>query len=291
MKTRGFQLYAGIMFFISVTFLCSCSDEDPGFIVPEPDNKHPVSFITYIDGSFAARATTGNSWAGDEQISVRFGDTGMIKQYQISQAGELTCATPFYWESTNPVTVTAWYPHSAVQPAVFTVKTDQSSTGYEESDMLMACGQVVPQNSSLNFSHLPVKIVINLKGDENAGDISSAGVSIVNVSATSGTIITDSTGKITVEKPALPGDVTIIPQDVAQVTPGYQKTVQALIVPQNKDNSQFIRINFNGKDFYYTPVTGEADITSGNMYTYNIIVRGTLKSIEAKSYRSRISQK
>lgn len=288
MKKIRLQPYANIMFFIAGIFLCSCSDDGPGYILPEPAYEHPVSFITQIENGVTGRTTTGNAWTGNEQVAVRFGVSGAIKQYRISTAGELTSDAPFYWESTSPATVTAWYPYSAVQPVDFTVQTDQSGAGYEESDMLMACGEVTRENSTLSFSHLPVKITINIKGDENAGDISGAAVSIVNVSVTSGAVLADASGKITVEKPVLPGDKSIIPQEAAQVTPGYQKTLQALMVPQKKDNSQFIRISLNGKDSYYTPAAGEADITAGNRYTYNITVKGTVKNIEARSYRYEI---
>lgn len=284
MKKILLQLYAVIMFSTGCTFLFSCSEESPVCITaPESTSQYPVTFIARIESPADNRTTTGGSWTGNELISVSLGNT--IKQYRVSPEGRLTCTDPFYWQNSNPAKVTAWYPYSTELPSTFTVKTDQSGTGYDESDMLMACSTVAPEKPLLGFTHLPAKIIINIKGDENTGDISSATVYIIDVAVTSGTVAADTPGTITVEKSGLPGNMTVIPQ-VIQPEPGYDKTVQALLVPQTKDNTRFIRISFNGKDFYYTPSTGEADISTGCIYTYNIVVRGQQKTIQAGSYRS-----
>ncbi|WP_294615744.1 fimbrillin family protein, partial [uncultured Bacteroides sp.] len=109
-----------------------------------PEGKYPMTFATTVEGVTATRATTDNSWAGGEDVAVQV-RTANPKRYTAATDGKLSAATnetPFYWESTSDIDVSAWYPYSATKPTSFSVKKDQSGTdgtdGYQASDLIYA---------------------------------------------------------------------------------------------------------------------------------------------------------
>lgn len=150
--------------------IASCaSDELNDRLLPE--GKYPMSFTTAVEGQVPTRATTDNTWSGDEQVALAIGDE--VKRYTPDNTGSpasLTSTNPFYWQTANErKTVRAWYcgaGYNAAQPTRLTVKTDQSGEGYKQSDFLYASPQEVTfsdrNGAKLTFKHLPAKVVIHL---------------------------------------------------------------------------------------------------------------------------------
>lgn len=263
---------------------CTQNELSGGKGEPLPEGKYPMTFATTVEGVTATRATTDNSWAGGEDVAVQVG-TANPKKYTASTDGKLSAATgetPFYWESTTEEkTVSAWYPYSATKPTSFSVKKDQSGTdgtdGYQASDLIYAASQKVTYSGSkeLNFNHLPVKVVVNLKAGDGvtADEVKVASVTIINQSLTSGAI-TDGTNTAdwSVAQVAN-GDIGITPKTVTTAATDCQKSVQALLVPRQMKGVSFIKVTAGGNDYYYTPEKEtDANLQAGQQYTYTITV-------------------
>lgn len=248
-----------------------------------PEGKYPMTFATTVEGVTATRATTDNSWAGGEEVAVQVG-TANPKKYTAATGGKLSAATgvePFYWESTSDINVSAWYPYSATKPGTFSVQADQSgqsgTDGYQASDLIYAASQKVTYSGSkeLKFNHLPVKVVVNLKAGTGvtANEVTSASVTIINQSLTSGAITEGTnTADWSVEQ-VTSGDVGITPKTVTPAATDCQKSVQALLVPRQMKGVSFIKVTAGGNDYYYTPTNEtDANLQAGQQYTYTITV-------------------
>lgn len=261
------------VFISSLLLLAGCAkEEDPNRL---PDGQYPMTFTASVEGPTATRATTDNSWTGGEEVAIQVGDE--VKKYTAAAAtGVLSAAndvTPWYWQTTADIEVTAWHSHnySSARPTSFTVQADQSGErGYQQSDLLYAAAQQVTfKNSALTFKHLPAKVVVNLKAGDGVmdNDVQSATVSIVNQALTSGAIDTH-----WVVAQATAGNSIITPNVLPTPTTGYQKSLQAIVVPQQMQNKKFIRVTAGGNDYFYTPAT-DANLEAGKQYTYNITVK------------------
>lgn len=263
-----------------------------------PDGRYPMTFTTTVQGLTQTRATMDNTWAGTEEVAVMAGNT--VKKYMAANGGELTPAdtdNPHYWTS-KTMTVQAWYSatYSDTRPEKFTVQPGQNNgTGYQQSDMLYAIASVSysgGSSASLEFKHLPAKVVVNLKADTQNGiteaDVTNATVTLVNQALTSGTITVDEDGKTYTVAQAASGSEGITPQKLDQSASDYQQTVQALVVPQQMQGRKFIKVTTGAdaaaRDYYYTPTT-EADgkLEAGYQYTYNITVKKDKLEVTASS--------
>lgn len=259
-----------------------------------PEGKYPMTFATTVEGVTVTRATTDNTWAGGEEVAVQVG-TANPKKYTASTDGKLSAATnetPFYWESTSDIDVSAWYPYTATKPTTFIVKKDQSGTvqsgtdGYQASDLIYVASQKVTYSGSkaLTFKHLPVKVTVHVKAGDGvtADEVEDATVTIVNQATESGAITEGTTST-----DATTGGTNTADWSVAQVTSGdiditpkviicpadCQKSVQALLVPQQMKGVRFIKVTAGGNDYYYTPEKEtDANLQAGQQYTYTITV-------------------
>ncbi|WP_044266049.1 fimbrillin family protein [Bacteroides timonensis] len=274
MKRKGFfQTACTLTAALLLAAACSQNDFDDKQGEPLPEGKYPMTFATTVEGVTATRATTDNSWAGKEEVAVQVG-TANPKKYTAATDGKLSAATgvePFYWESTTKEKiVSAWYPYTATKPTSFSVKKDQSGTdGYQASDLIYAAPKEITYgNSSLTFEHLPVKVVVNLKngGGVTATEVTNATVTIMNQATTSGAIATD----WSVTQQTTQGNTSIAPNVLGTAASGYQKTVQALLVPQKSTTSmRFIKVTIGSQEFYYSTTP---DFAAGQQHTYNITV-------------------
>lgn len=263
-----------------------------------PDGRYPMTFTTTVQGLTQTRATVDNTWAGTEEVAVMAGNT--VKKYMAANGGELTPAdtdNPHYWTS-KTMTVQAWYSatYSDTRPEKFTVQPGQNNgTGYQQSDMLYAIASVSysgGSSASLEFKHLPAKVVVNLKADTQNGiteaDVTNATVTLVNQALTSGTITVDEDGKTYTVAQAVSGSDGITPQKSGQTVSGYQQTVQALVVPQQMQGRKFIKVTTGAgtaaRDYYYTPTTEvDGKLEAGYQYTYNITVKKEKLEVTASS--------
>ena len=253
-----------------------------------PDGRYPMTFTTTVQGLTQTRATVDNTWAGTEEVAVMAGNT--VKKYKAAYDGALApdgADNQLYWTS-KTMTVQAWHSdtYSDTRPEKFTVQPGQNNgTGYQQSDMLYAIASVSysgGSSASLEFKHLPAKVVVNLKADTQNGiteaDVTNATVTLVNQALTSGTITVDEEGKTYTVAQAVSGSDGITPQKSGQTVSGYQQTVQALVVPQQMQGRKFIKVTIGAdaaaRDYYYTPTTEvDGKLETGKCYQYAITVK------------------
>lgn len=270
------------------TFLLASCGEDTADGDRLPDGKYPVTFTaTGLEAMATTRATTDGTWTDGDEVAVMIGND--VKKYVSIGSGSTTTlkaapgVSPYFWQSsTEKMTVRACYPYEASSSAGFTVQTDQSGRdfdGYQQSDFLFAAKDMYFRiKEGLTFKHMPAKVVINLKAGDGVieSDVAGATVTLVNQATTSDAIIYDpTTGNAYANTlPAGTTTTAITPKTMQTVTSGYQKTVQALLVPKQMESTPFIKVETGGNTYYYTPANDtDGDLHSSNQYTYDITVR------------------
>lgn len=278
---------------VAVALLAGCSQSD----LPDgdrlPDGQYPITLTAAVEGQTVTRATVDNTWAGTEEVALQVG--GEVKKYTVATGGAMTAADGVQYWTNKTMTVQAWHSpqgYSATRPASFTVQADQntnSGAGYQQSDMLYT-SQNITYNAAtppqLTFKHLPVKVVVNLSngGGVTETDVQNATVTFVNQALTSGAIgYDDNTGAVTSVAQAA-GKSIITPKVSASATSGYQKTVEALLVPQQMQGKQFVKIMVGSgaaaRTYYYVPKGNDANLEHGNQYTYCITVKKEKEKLE-----------
>ena len=246
------------MAFFSCLLAASCSDlTDDATTLPE--GKYPMTFTAQVDGLTVSRATSDNSWAGNEEVAIQIGN-GEVKKYTAASDGNLTVAsggTPFYWQNTNNITVNAWYPYSEAKPAAdaLIVKANQSEdNNYQASDYLETDATDVAFNNpvALTFKHRTAKVIVTLQEGEGVTDISGVTVKFLNQ-----TQVEDN-------------GTEVIPNTT--VTPD---AYTALLIPIRIQKKQFIKVtigmNDAARDYYYTPTN--VNLEAGQQYSYTITVK------------------
>lgn len=258
------SVLAGMLCLVTV----SCSDEgDTDNRLPE--GKYPMTFATAVEGTTVTRATADNTWTGGEEVAIQIG--GETKKYQAAAGGNLSIAggaTPFYWQNTDDITVNAWYPYNGgTKPAAdaLRVKADQNQDNdYQASDYLEAVNATVTFSSpELTFTHRTAKVAVTLVAGNGVGDVSTATVTFLNQSGVEG--------------------------DGNEVTPKTETksgatTYTALLVPQQMQGKQFIKVALGGHDYFYTPTeTDDANLRKSKLHTYKITVAKTGLTVTAQS--------
>ena len=258
------SVLAGMLCLVTV----SCSDEgDTDNRLPE--GKYPMTFATAVEGTTATRATADNTWTGGEEVAIQIG--GETKKYQAAAGGNLSIAggaTPFYWQNTDNITVNAWYPYNGgTKPAddALRVKADQNQDNdYQASDYLEAVDATVAFSSPvLTFTHRSAKVAVTLVAGNGVGDVSTATVTFLNQSGVEG--------------------------DGNEVTPKTETksgatTYTALLVPQQMQGKQFIKVALGGHNYFYTPTeTDDANLRKSKLHTYKITVAKTGLTVTAQS--------
>ena len=241
----------------SVGIVCmlfiSCSDAaDNDACLPE--GEFPLTFTTRVETAVAQRASTENTWDGNEKVAIQVGSK--VKQYVAGTDGKLVAAsgvTPFYWTTEEDIIVNAWYPFAETKPMV-TVEADQSTeTAFQGSDYLEADNaQVAFSNPTLNFYHRTAKVSVKL--------IAGAGVTLE-----------DATVQFVNQTNVKEG--TTVTPFVTAPDGGGDFIYTALLAPQQMQGLAFIKIGTNIKDYYYTPKEiADANLEAGKRYTYLITV-------------------
>ena len=138
-------------FLACILLLAACSKDDNDG-QPLPEGEYPMTFTAAgIALSVDTKATTDNNWEGVQTVAIQV--DGAVKPYgvQASADDNYTTATlssddPFYWQSTDPITVSAWWPYtdgSTAMPDVV-VQADQSiEANFHKSDYICALDQTV----------------------------------------------------------------------------------------------------------------------------------------------------
>ena len=272
---------------MAVALLGGCVQEKMDGSQPLPEGKYPVEFTSTAYGlNVNARAVTeDNTWEGGEEVAIKVGD--QTKKYVVTDktGGKITATAPFYWtKSDETKTVTAWHVpgnYNSVFPSTFQVAASQSTPpSYQSNDLVMACQDISFGDASkqLAFKHLTAKVVVNLKGNAAAGDVSGATVRFVSTATTSEVKASSSTDRsgmyITPVKLSSSHNSPILPYTLPTAANGFMKSMQALMIPQSTDGGvAFIEVTHNGKQYNYKPTPGECNMMSGNQYTYNITVK------------------
>ena len=206
------------------------------------------------------KATTDNNWQGVDQVAIQV--DGAVKPYDVEASGDYTTATlssdkdPFYWQSTDPIEVSAWWPYAGTMPDVV-VQADQSTKdNFNKSDYISATNTIEFDGPhALTFAHRTAKVVINpLKNGEGVGadELKGATLTLISVATTEG------------------GEAT------ATVTPYYDATTgtwTALLPTQALTAGEpFILITLGEVIYSYSPDEA-VTLTGGNQYTYTLTVK------------------
>lgn len=135
------------------------------------------------------------------------------------------------------------------------VKANQSTdNNYQASDYLEAVDATVTfADKQLAFKHRTAKVVVTLQAGDFVTDLTGAAVTFVNQ------IGVDGNGT----------DVTPKTETIDGIT-----TYSALLIPQNMQGKQFIKVTISDKNYYYTPKGMEnANLRAGYVENYTITVK------------------
>ena len=299
---RRCSVRAIVLLAMAVTaMLASCSSENDvsdGNRLPE--GQYPVTFTaTGLEISAATRATSDDTWDGDETVAVQV--DGVVKNYSADGSGANTTlkaaegVTPFYWKSADETKyISAWYcgdgstaadkKNATAVPQTWSVQSDQrnQSNGYQESDFLYApqIGIDFQGTKSLIFYHQTAKVVVNIrKGVANDADKVTVTINAVKDGVFT-TPLTNNCG--------LSAKTGVNPSGINSFRLGTPNTnvifkdegnaedalasFQALVIPQTLGSNTPIEIKIDGYDtFKYTPTE---TLAGGTQYTYNLTIDG-----------------
>ena len=220
----------------------ACSQDE--LVDGSPVNGTPVTFTASgiaMQQSATTRATTDGIWESDMTVGIMI--DGMVKAYSVvpntadNTKATLTAANPadpFYWQTIDPVAVTAWYPYTAGQQALPAVEVyaDQSTrANYDASDYIMAQQDVKYSEPTLTFEHRTAKVTINIQMSREGSTASVSDLKLCNL--------------------------TGVKDGATQVTP-YQPdknvaTFEALLPEQTiAAGTQFLSLQLDGHSFTYT---------------------------------------
>lgn len=252
--------------------LASCSSEEmeDGYL---PKGKYPLELTASVQtGLLVTRVSedqNGESkWEGNETVKVKVGSD--TKDYKTDVSGNLTSTQPFYWNSTAETKqVTAWYPSTLTFDGQ--VNDQSSREKYMACDVLKTKPTKISYKDSpknLTFEHQMAKVIIHLLQNDGT------------------TLMTDATSvEILCAKDFKysEGDFTN-GNELDYVSP-FRPTVdgniyKAMIIPQDMAGKKFIKVVYDGDTYYWTPTTGEANLTSGAAHTYKITVMSTYLDVD-----------
>lgn len=140
---------------------CNNDEETDGGI----NSQNPVTFTATIQPEVETRITVNNGWTGLADSKMAISIDGTVKEYVVSELGEVTSSNPFYWEEKESMVVDAWYPYNnGVIPETIIVSADQSvAANYEKSDYLEVVGATVTaKKPTLSFIHRTAKVLCTL---------------------------------------------------------------------------------------------------------------------------------
>lgn len=229
-----------------------------------PDGKYPMVFTAAVDGLTQTRTTGKDSWTGSEEIAVSIDGGTSNMTYQITNAstGAMSpkdAENALYWQNREH-RILAWFPVSATD---FNIK-DQSSGDFSSYDYLVS-NDIYNYNASgvkLSFKHMMAKVKVILKAGEGISndDLSSATVAVKGY-----TLASFVKGELTGRYTGNEDDNWITPASADKET---------LVVPQQMQDKEFIKVTIEGRDYFYTPTKeNDANLKGGNVYTYTITVK------------------
>ena len=182
----------------------------------------------------------------------------------------LNTDTPLYWGG-DDITIYAYHPYqenwsvdATTKP--FNIQSDQSGTGYLESDLLWA-SQTATKSASpvaMTFIHKLAKINVTLTSKDIA-DLSKATINICNTNPSAE--INLQTGELSQPQSNESTDIK------AGVTTSEAYTSAAIIVPQTvKAGTKLISITHDGNTYHYT-LPADKEFKSGHSYSYTLEIK------------------
>lgn len=255
------KILAGL---VAVLLATSCSHDELEIQGSNlPMGEYPLMFTASVEG-VQSRAAGKDEWADDDAIGVRIGENGEPGQYKLTQDGDIQEAVkPLYWQNTSSSTVTAWYPCEEQK----NVNITNQSESYSDFDYLAAIAKNQNYKSlvSLDFKHQMAKVRYKLEKGDGVSDIDLASAT---VSIHGYTIASFVEGSLT-------------GSNSGWITPTTD--CEALLIPQNMTDKNFIRVSINSKEYYYTPNENEADLQAGFCYEYTITVKKNMIEVSVNN--------
>lgn len=280
---------------------CGSDDDDSDSIIL-PDGEYPMSFVAAVEGTDAIAGNTEELWTAGDMIALQVVEQQSTEQetsvsnYTLKESGNsliLEAAdgvTPFYWQNTTEEKkVSGWCygteykklmsPSWEVQADQNKTEPGQSRNNYQRSDFLYAPETLISFNdrntTELKFYHQTARVVINIVSGgaaTTADAIQSVVIGNEDNLALSGKPSTPVTGKPITWNTTNAKFGTIIPKEDTS-TGNYLKCYSALVIPQNMAGKKFIAVTLtDGVTYYYTPTGNDADLKTGEQYTYDITV-------------------
>lgn len=271
------------LWLVAALTLASCSQDELVDDNRLPEGKYPV--VIQATGLQAvatpvSRATVDGNWQGViTPVAVQVDKMAARKYNEVtaSDADGYKTATlssdtdPFYWTSSGPINVTAWWPYSDIYPEQPTVKADQDDAdNFHASDLIR--GELTgltfaDRNRPMTFFHQMAKVSVQLIAEDGVTFDENTSVQLVNINY----VKDDDENNVTTIK-------TYQPDDAAY-------TYLALLAPQTiSGGSQFIQVSVGNDNFYYTP-TDDKQLEAGTAYTYTITVKADGSGIEVKEVK------
>lgn len=274
---------------LACLLLFSCSNEDDSGILPA--GEYPMAFNAVVERQLTRSTSTG-SWDGGEDVAIQVVST--VKKYTAATDGKLSATSgvePFFWQNSNDTkTVTGWYPYSASVPTSWSVQSDQSIGGYQQSDFMYAPAVAISfanrETNTLPFYHQTARVVVNIMNGEavlSSTDISAVKIGVNNNFALSANYTAPAGNNSQGTWSNLTNGGIVTPKEISP-TGTFLKSYAALVIPQDMSDKKFIAVTLsNGNTYYYSPNTGDADLEGGKQYTYNITVKNGYLEVEVEN--------
>lgn len=274
---------------LACLLLFSCSNEDDSGILPA--GEYPMAFNAVVERQLTRSTSTG-SWDGGEDVAIQVVST--VKKYTAATDGKLSATSgvePFFWQNSNDTkTVTGWYPYSASVPTSWSVQSDQSIGGYQQSDFMYAPAVAISfanrETTTLPFYHQTARVVVNIMNGEavlSSTDISAVKIGVNNNFALSANYTAPAGNNSQGTWSNLTNGGIVTPKEISP-TGTFLKSYAALVIPQDMSDKKFIAVTLsNGNTYYYSPNTGDADLKEGKQYTYNITVKNGYLEVEVEN--------
>lgn len=247
---------------ITCLLAAACSDTDDGSRLP--DGQYPMTFTAAVDGLTATRAAGKDTWTLNDQIAISVDGGVSSKKYKITNAssGAMEPAVTgdgYYWQNSQEnKTILAWYPAKDIA----NVDISDQSSGFSAFDYLKTESTTAGFGSdvALSFKHQMAKVKYTLAKGEGITDdeLNAATVTIsgyTNASFSKGTVSGDDNGWI-------------------EPTVENASSGEALVVPQQMQGKQFIKVTIGDKAYYYIPKgVDNGNLRAGYIENYTITVK------------------
>lgn len=250
--------------------LVSCSQD-----MESPASENPeIKLTTKINPATRGTNTDEQSTAINMGQQVGITITGATADHKnvswtVGSEGKLeNQGDPVYYNGDNMVTITAYHPYNEAWTEVatgtaytFNLASDQSGTGYADSDLLFAQTNAQKTTDAINltFNHKLAKVSVFLTNSNNE-DLSGAQIFISNTS----TEVTFGNGQ-----------ATATGNQVKDILAGTGNQAAAIIAPQTlTSGTEFVKVVWNGKNFYYT-LPADKPILAGTAYTYRLRINNS----------------